>query len=193
MNQYSPLPSLLLVRHAPVAEQFHGICYGRSDVPLSVAGEQMSRELAAELALRKPTLVVHSGLVRSRALAEQLAARLGLDALFEPALQERDFGSWELQSWDAIHAAHGDDMLRMICQPESYRPGGGETTFEMRDRVLAWFEALNHDGPIIAITHGGPIAALRGTLRGLPVAEWLELIPRCGESVQIPILASERT
>jgi len=87
--------------------------------------------------------------------------------------------------WDDIHALSGDDMLRMISEPGTYRPGGGETTYEMRDRVLGWLDSASDNDLTIAVTHGGPIAALLGTLRQSPVSEWASLIPRCGEIVGI--------
>jgi broad specificity phosphatase PhoE len=185
MNSNTFDPRLIVVRHAPVDEQYHGLCYGRSDVVLGPEGEAQSRHLIDDLASWKPAMIVHSGLQRTRFLAEGLAARLGCRAVCCAALQERDFGAWELQPWDVIHANHGDEMLRMISEPASFRPGGGESTFEMRDRVLQWFNALPEEGLTIAVTHGGPIAALLGTQRQLPVSEWVQLMPRYGQSVSI--------
>ena len=149
------------------------------------SGEKLSRELVEELAIWKPATIIHSGLQRTRFLAERLAERLDCPTECCAALRERDFGTWELQPWDVLHARHGAEMLRMISEPGTYRPGGGETTFEMRDRVVRWFDSLPADGRIIAVTHGGPIAALLGTHRQLPVADWIGLIPRCGESVRL--------
>ncbi|MBC7816309.1 MAG: histidine phosphatase family protein [Planctomycetaceae bacterium] len=178
-------PTVILVRHAPVAERYHGVCYGRSDVELGDAGERQSDDLVEELVIWKRARIIHSGLQRTRFLAERLAERLDCLAACCPALQERDFGMWELQPWDVIHARHGDEILRMISEPDTYRPGGGETTFEMRDRVQQWFESLPNHGLTIVVTHGGPIAALLGTQRRLPVSDWVGLIPHCGQSVRI--------
>jgi broad specificity phosphatase PhoE len=106
-----------------------------------------------------PDKLYSSPLVRCRALAEAVAERLGLNVVFDPRLQERHFGSWELRPWDEIYAETGDAMLGMLADPSGWRPPGGETTFELRDRVLAWYAAFPTHGDIIAITHGGPIAA----------------------------------
>ncbi len=199
---------LILVRHAEVHERYAGLCYGQSDVELSAAGERRSEELSHWLsagALRVDRLL-HSGLQRTVKLAQSLAARLGLSAEPCTPLLERGFGTWELQSWDAIQAESGDAMLGMLTDPGAFRPGGGETTFELRDRVLQWFESLagghgmawpqtrwsapSEDSTalcsldsrpcLIAITHGGPIGVLRGTLESRPVAEWPTLVPPCG-------------
>lgn len=176
---------LIVVRHAPVDPKYQGICYGRSDAVLGPDGEKQSATVALELAAWGTATIVHSGLQRTRFLAERLAERLGCVSVACQALQERDFGAWEMRPWNEIHAQYGDEMLRMISEPATYRPGGGETTFEMRDRVLNWFDSLPNQELTIAVTHGGPIAALLGSQRQLPVADWLELIPRCGQVVPI--------
>lgn len=179
--------SLILVRHAAVAERYVGICYGCSDVELSREGRRRSRELAEQLAVRQVTRVVHSGLSRAAYLAEALAERLGIAAECCPPLQERGFGEWELLRWSEIQIREGSDILRMVTEPDTFRPGGGETTFELRERVMSWFAGLPYDGLTVAVTHGGPIAALRGTLSGLPVDQWPALIPACGEFITVDV------
>lgn len=186
------LPPLILVRHGEVAARWKGICYGSTDVELSPQGEQQSETLAARLATEPVRRIVHSGLGRSALLAERLADLSGIACEVAPALRERDFGIWEGRSWDEIFRDHGDEMLRMISEPDTYRPGGGETTAELRDRVLEWFARVPEDGLTVAITHGGPIAALVGTLGQLPIADWPRLIPGYAESVRVHELSLPR-
>lgn len=176
---------VIVVRHAPVARKYQGICYGRSDTELGPEGEQMSCSLVETLAAWGPATIVHSGLMRTRFLAERLAEKLSCSAQSCVSLQERDFGTWEMRPWDDIHAQHGDEMLRMISEPATYRPGGGETTYEMLDRVMQWFQTLPTSELTIAVTHGGPIASLLGSRRALPVSAWAGLIPACGQIVPI--------
>jgi broad specificity phosphatase PhoE len=183
LNSFNP--RVIVVRHSPVDEKYQGICYGRSDAVLGPEGERLSHAVVEQLAIWKSATIMHSGLQRTRFMAERLAERLDCTAIVCADLRERDFGHWEMQSWNNIHARHGNEMLRMISEPETYRPGNGETTFEMRDRVLRWFDSLPNVGLTIAVTHGGPIAALLGSQRRLPVTNWVELIPRCGQILTI--------
>jgi broad specificity phosphatase PhoE len=62
----------------------------------------------------------------------------------------------------------------------------------MRDRVMAWLAdaAQLETGSIVAICHGGPIAAIRGTLSGASVSEWPSLVPRYGEVVTVEFCGS---
>lgn len=182
---------LTLLRHTEVARQWRGRCYGVSDAGLSAAGIGAARTLARDEAeaFRGITRLVVSPLRRARFLGGLLGRQLGLPLEVAPALRERDFGVWEGRSWDSIYAAASDSMMGMIDAPASFRPGGGETTEELARRVMAWFATLPAGGRILAITHGGPAAAVRGTLAGLPARAWLPLIPGLGEAVSVPVTA----
>lgn len=175
-----------MLRHTEVAAHWRGRCYGVRDVGLSLQGRAAARHLAATLEGAGITRLQASPLRRARFLGGLLARRLGLPLEIVPALAERDFGDWEGQPWDAIHAAHGDAMMGMIEAPGSYRPGGGETTLELAARIETWFAGLPPHGGTLAITHGGPVAALRGRLAGQPVRGWLALVPALGEAVRLP-------
>jgi broad specificity phosphatase PhoE len=56
---------------------------------------------------------------------------------------------------------------------------------------MAWFyDAMRGpDGPVVAVCHGGPIAAICGTLAGAPVADWPGLVPNTGEIVTLEDLS----
>ena len=118
------------------------------------------------------------------ALAERIAERTGLTMTIEPALLERDFGAWEMRSWDSIYQEVGDALSGLIHEPETFRPPGGETTGELRDRVIAWYERRPR-GPDRGGRHGGPIAAIRGTLAGKAPVDWVPLIPQPGSWVRL--------
>lgn len=170
---------VLLVRHTEVARAWRGRCYGRSDVPLSRTGKAQVAGLAAYVAAQRPAWVVHSGLSRTRLLAEQVAALSRCPLLEMVAWQERDFGRWESQSWHAIYRATGSAMDGMISHPDDFRPGGGETTSELALRTVAAWESLPGNFGIV-VTHGGPIAALLGHQQAMPVADWPNLVPVLG-------------
>jgi len=176
-------PEVVFVRHARVADRYQGVCYGRSDVPLGPEGVEESRRLAERLSRLPIRHLVSSGAARTRVLAEQIAERTGLEIVVEPALLERDFGTWELRTWEAIYEEVGDAMQGLIREPDTYRPPGGETTNELRDRALSWYARRPTGGLVVVVTHGGPIAAIRGSLAGKRPVDWVGLIPRPGSFV----------
>ncbi|VTU02493.1 Phosphoglycerate mutase OS=Isosphaera pallida (strain ATCC 43644 / DSM 9630 / IS1B) GN=Isop_2401 PE=4 SV=1: His_Phos_1 [Gemmataceae bacterium] len=177
---------VLLVRHPPVAEWLRGVCYGSSDVPLADDAPARIREIVAGVTARGPiTHLYHSGLARCAAVADSVAARSGVIPVVDVRLRERCFGDWELRRWDDVHSATGDAMMGMVTAPATWSPPGGETTHELRDRVLAWYADLPAGGTTVALTHGGPIAVLLGTLLGTPACDWQALIPPPGSIVAL--------
>jgi len=186
MNWSEVKTGLILIRHGEVSDESRQLCYGQTDVPLSENGHQQSLELARCLSSLPLKRAYHSGLSRAARVTQLLSDFPNCEIVCDENLQERNFGAWESQSWDSIFKTHGEEMMKMISEPDSYRAGGGETTFEHRDRVLHWYEQLDWTGCTAAVTHGGVIAALLGTIFQKPVSEWLEMIPPYGSLVYIP-------
>lgn len=176
---------ILLVRHGSVAERYRGVCYGQSDVELSDEGRRQTLALAEELSVLPITHLVHSGLTRARVLAELISARAAVAPTVAPALAEIHFGEWELRPWDDIFSEVGETVTGLIHSPATFRAPLGETTFELRDRVLAWYCELPSEGLIVAVAHGGTFGVLRGALAGLPVVQWPSLIPQHGQWVEL--------
>ena len=180
-----------LVRHPPVALSWQKCCYGQSDPGLSREGNRLARRLIETLARLSPDAVIHSDLRRTRAIAEPLARRTGATLLPEPLWRERHFGQWEGQSWHAIYRATGNAMDGMLTEPDSFRPGGGETTAEMWDRIRTAWNALPPYPRIAVISHGGPIACARVLQQNGSVDLLPTLIPAPGEILPIDLTANQ--
>jgi broad specificity phosphatase PhoE len=177
--------SIILVRHTAVARAWQGRCYGVSDVRLSRAGWAALAPLSTDLAAKRPAWVVHSGLIRTRLLAERVAVRADCPLLIDIDWRERDFGAWEGKTWNAIYRVSGNAMDGMIEAPAEFRPGGGETTCQLAARaVRAWMRLPTGIG--VVVTHGGPIAALLGWQRGAPAVDWFALVPPHGATMSVP-------
>ncbi len=176
---------LLLLRHTKVGASWRQRCYGRSEAPLGAEGRAAAHRLAACLPTGGVDALHASPSRRAALLAGLLARRLALPIRWDRRLMERDFGSWEGQSWEAIWQAEGSAMDGMIDAPARFRPGGGETTEELAARALAWLATLPAEASVIAVSHGGPIAALAGRLLGLPVRDWFAWLPPEGGGLLI--------
>ena len=177
---------ILLVRHTQVALRWHGRCYGSSDMGLSRAGQRHATVLAATLATLPITAIVHSGLIRTRILADRVAHATGLLATIDPRWRERDFGGWEGRGWNAIWRETGSAMDGLMTDPAGFRPGGdGETGQRLADRATAALAALPSAGTILVVSHGGPIASLRARAAGRPLTDAAGFIPAQGEIVPL--------
>lgn len=176
---------VLLVRHPPVAKAWSGRCYGKSDMGWSRKGARMASEITLQLAAEPLTAIVHSGAIRTRRLAEMVGQLTGLPVRSDPRWLERDFGTWEGRSWDAVWRETGSLMDRMMTDPAGFRPGGGETGLELMRRVQSAWDELAPVGDTLVVAHGGSIAALRASISGHPLERMIELVPQHGVVIAI--------
>lgn len=151
-----PSSGCWLVRHDR-PQMAPGLCYGASDVPLAIAPAQTLARVGARLPQGLP--VYASPLQRCAALARALSDTVH----WHDGLREIDYGTWEMQPWDAL------DVQGWADDPFGYAFPGGESVPAFLARVRA---ALAHLPPdVLVITHGGVIRAALHILQGLPLAQ----------------------
>ncbi len=148
------------VRHAPVPNPERR-CYGQSDKDCDVSNEELFRHQAK--LLPKGAVWYASNLLRARKTAEQLAkAGAEMDRLnIDPDLAEQHFGDWQGLTYIEIAENHASNHLFWLGPPE-YRPPGGESFVDLRDRTVRSIDRLTaeHQGrDIVATAHGGTIRA----------------------------------
>jgi broad specificity phosphatase PhoE len=166
--QKGPL-SLYFVRHGQTEWSLSGRHTGRTDIPLTVQGEDEARALAPRL---KPVQFAHvftSPWQRARRTCE--LAGLGSQAELEPDLAEWDYGDYEgKRSSDIREGRPNWNVFRHGCP-------GGETPAQVSDRadrLIARLCAL--EGNVALFSHGefGPALAARWI--GLQVVEGQHLL-----------------
>ncbi|WP_225785128.1 histidine phosphatase family protein [Xenophilus sp. Marseille-Q4582] len=121
------------------------------DEPLSALGEQQAEAAAAVLAREPIRRIVCSDARRALHTAQTVAARLKLEPLAQPLLRERHFGA-------LIGTSSAD--IDWDCAPE-----GGETLAQFIDRKReALGAALEGEGPVLVVAHGGSLYVLAALL-----------------------------
>jgi alpha-ribazole phosphatase len=153
--------TIWLVRHAPVDAL--GICYGQSDVPVLVAPAVAAERVLATLDER-PARVVASPWARARDLGAAVAARVGVSLALDVRLSEMAFGAWEGRSFAALEREDAARFARWLDAWRTEAAPGGETIGELETRIAQWIASLGA-GPTLAVTHAGPIRAIRKLLR----------------------------
>ena len=143
---------------------------GRSDIPLTPAGEEEARALREPLAAVDLDLVLCSPLGRARETCA--LAGLGDRAELRGDLLEWDYGDYEGLTTARIRESRPDWVL--------WRDGcpGGETIDEVGDRadgVIA--ELLTTDGTAAVFAHGHILRVL--------AARWLEMAPGAGQRLAL--------
>jgi probable phosphoglycerate mutase len=155
------VPTVYLARHGETEWSKNGRHTGRTDLPLTPAGEEDGRRLAGRLAGTTFARVFSSPLSRARRTAE-LA---GFNPEPDPDLLEWDYGEYEGKTSAEIRAANPGWLL--------FRDGcpGGESPADLAarvDRLAAKLKAL--DGNVLCFAHGHLLRVLAARWVGAPVA-----------------------
>jgi broad specificity phosphatase PhoE len=156
---------LILLRHGETEWARDGRHTGRTDVPLTPAGEEQARALAPLLAGRRIALVVTSPAERARRTAE-LAGLTG--ARVDEDLWEWDYGAYEGRSTPDIRTERPGWYLWRDGVP------GGETVEQVGarvDRVLARVRPATAEGDVVLVAHGHVLRVLTARWLGLPPAD----------------------
>jgi len=164
-----------LVRHGASSPAGDNRFFGRTDLPLTAAGEAQAQALGKLLAPLRPESIWVSPAVRAvrtAALAlPQAAARFAT----VPELQEVDFGRWEGKSFAQI-ALESPELVRRWNDDEAdFGFPGGEpmAVYRERMRLLGQRLAEAPGDELVAFTHGGVIRSLICQVLGLAPRHYL--------------------
>jgi probable phosphoglycerate mutase len=151
-----------LIRHGETEWSLSGAHTGRTDLPLTPAGEAQAAHMKTVLAGHPFALVLSSSLQRARKTCEM--AGFGDVLKIDANLLEWDYGAYEGRTTAEIHRERpGWDLFRDGVP-------GGETIEQVAARARAVIKrALHADGDAALFAHGHILRIL--------TACWLELNP----------------
>jgi len=139
------VPTVYLARHGETEWSRSGRHTGRTDVPLTAAGEADGRGLGERLRATTFATVLSSPLGRARRTAE-LA---GFSPQIEPDLLEWDYGDYEGKTSTEIRAARPGWVLFRDGCPNGEAPSAVAARV---DRLAARLKALS--GNVLCFAHG---------------------------------------
>ncbi|KAG8464768.1 hypothetical protein KFE25_010136 [Diacronema lutheri] len=186
MRSTRVLTRLLLIRHGQVIPPAVDCLYGGMDVPLSELGKQQAIAAAAEANALRISHVYSSPLSRAVFGAEKVveaqSSRPGLS--IERDLREVDRGAWGGRPRTEIELEAPGGLARLKADPE-FRPPGGESMRELRNRVIATYERIVRATPpgetVAVVSHMHVTRAIVAHVLGEP--------ERDGE-IEIPLASS---
>lgn len=150
---------LLMIRHGPTSWNQEKRLQGRTDLPLSEGGRRavgrwtLPEEFSGFRWLSSP-------LIR----AVETARLLGNEPVLEPRLVEMSWGEWEGRSFPDLRHELGDEFTAQQARGLDFRPTGGESPRDVRERLLPWLQTLTT--PTIAVCHKGLIQAIYSLATG---------------------------
>jgi broad specificity phosphatase PhoE len=162
--------ALWLLRHGETEWSASGQHTGRTDVPLTDAGEAQARAMSEMIGDLSPTLVLSSP--RRRAVDTARLAGLRVDETTE------DLAEWNYGEYEGLTSAQirEDDAGWTVW---TGAVPGGETRAQIAaraDRVLTRAAAALADGPVVLVGHGHFSRVLAARWIGLPVAGGAHLL-----------------
>lgn len=165
-NRTTDQINLILIRHGATAGNERKCYIGRTDEPLSVAGEKGIRKLKEQGIYGAADIVVTSPMVRCRRTAELLYP--GQSYHIVDAFREMDFGRFEDKNYQDLN---GDaDYQRWIDSGGTLAFPGGESRTDFVARcgqgLVELLTKLQQEDTVAAVVHGGTIMALLSRFGG---------------------------
>jgi broad specificity phosphatase PhoE len=149
------MTEILLVRHGETDWNVARRVQGHTDVPLNAAGLEQAAELAQALRPEPLAAVYASDLSRARDTAAAVALVHGLPVNVDADLREKHFGTWE--------GLTDREIAERFPEAVSGGWGDGETSEQVAERVmsaLTRISAKHGPGPVLVVSHGGPLRAI---------------------------------
>lgn len=162
---------LLVIRHGETVWNGEGRIQGHRDSPLSERGVAQSQRLGERMKGERPEAVVSSDLARALHTAAPVASAVGLSIVIDRQWRERSYGALEGKTWSEIERDHPAEHARLTARDPHFRPEGGESAIEFRERVMEAFGMAverARGGRIAVVTHGGALGVLYREAKRLP-------------------------
>jgi probable phosphoglycerate mutase len=154
-------PEIWLIRHGETEWSASGQHTGRTDIPLTAAGERHAAGIGHYLAGRPFALVLTSPLQRARETCK--LAGYGDVAQLEPDLQEWDYGAYEGRTSAQIQESMPGWTIWTSPVPQ------GETIQQVAARATRVIERASKVGGDVALfAHGHLLRILTACWLGLP-------------------------
>ncbi|GMA56077.1 putative phosphoglycerate mutase [Alicyclobacillus sacchari] len=189
---------VILVRHAPTAENARHILIGRTDPPLSTHGRKLARRVAKALAGAPIVAICSSPRLRAQQTASAIARRLAVhEVLTDERFAEIDLGVVDgMPVWEAYERYQPWFEASFIEDERDFAFPGGETWSHAADRFLRGLTeaAMNYaTQTICVVTHGAVLGLFHACLCRLPFARFRSYQPHHASISELVLRATDGT
>jgi len=173
-----------LARHGQTAYNLEGRFQGQQPIPLDETGRAQAGELAERAAAHGFAALWSSTLLRARETAEIVAAKLGLEPIYDERFVETDAGDWTDRPFSEVQAESPELFAKFFTGDPSFAFPGGESFAQQEVRVEAGLNDVE-SGPLpaLVVCHGMVIRAALSVRAG----EWLPNGQRVQNGALIPL------
>jgi broad specificity phosphatase PhoE len=177
---------ILLTRHGQTVTNREGRFCGHSETALTPLGIEQARALGRRLVPTRIHAVYTSDYSRAIDTAAIILEGRRLTPCFDPDLRELCYGEWEQRRERDVArtVVWREEFGRMRAEDPAWRPPGGETILEVRQRTLTALDRIvaAHPGQtVLVVTHGTAInCMLAGVLGMAPEFTFRVSVANCG-------------
>lgn len=171
---------LYLIRHGQTDWNIERRWQGQADVPLNAKGRQQAAQTAVALADVGLSTIYSSDLSRAYDTACALAGTTGLPVYVDQRLREINQGEWQGLLVTEIQARYGEAFYERRKNPLTVAPPGGETVFQVKERVVQAIEDIISQHPrerVAVVSHGFALAVIQTHYLGRSFDEVWDMIP----------------
>ena len=179
---------IYLVRHGSTVLTAEDRFAGSSDVPLSDAGREQVRRLAARLAKEPIAAFYASPMGRTMETARILAQPHGKEVSPRDGFREIDHGRWEQKTRADVERLYPEEYARWESDPFSFAPEGGESGLSVTARALpALLDVVaTHAGEHVLIaSHKATIRLLVSSLLGFDARTYRDRLDQSPASLNV--------
>jgi len=145
---------LIIVRHGETEANVKGINQGQSHGKLTGNGVSQADKLGKRLAKEKIDIIYCSDLGRAKHTAKEIRKYVKAPIRYVKDIKERNLGVFDGKTFGSFTEYVKKNNLDMF----TYRPRGGESRKDVRDRVMRFFNQClekHPDKTVLWVTHGG--------------------------------------
>lgn len=160
---------IIAIRHGETAWNVDTRVQGQLDIELNVTGRWQAHRVAQALSGEKIHAIYASDLLRAWDTARAISYATRGELQAHAGLRERGFGDLQGKTHAEIEAGWPEQALRWRKRDPQWKPEGGESLVDVRDRIIQTTSELaaRHLGQqIVMVAHGGVMDALYRTATG---------------------------
>jgi broad specificity phosphatase PhoE len=147
---------IYILRHGETDWNRKKLFRGRSDIELSQRGRDQARAAAETFRRKQISSMYTSPVLRSVETAEIVSEIIGIPFTEAPELSDPDCGTWTGMNLEKVRISYPQEHGLMENHPSQLRFPGGESVFEVYERVSRFIlqDLWDHeDGDILLVTH----------------------------------------
>ncbi|MGA2410851.1 MAG: histidine phosphatase family protein [Candidatus Binataceae bacterium] len=170
MNEPAKLGKLIMIRHGESEGNRDRRFSPSPEIELTEIGRRQAHDVAQRIRLLfKPAIIMSSPFRRARQTSAIIAAELNLPVEVVNEIHERDLGALRGESYDRLREMVRQDPRYDPEQGWMWRPDGGESYDDVRQRVTAAIDRVRARFPqeeVVIVSHGGVMLSMWAHVTG---------------------------